>query len=116
MDMIKVRIRENEKAETGKVFALDCEVSDLDGYYEKSQIEDWTEYGYRVWLQKAPAGKGRDWKKVETHLNTIGIPYTITEWEKGAESEAVAMAKTLKEEGISIAELRALIAERKNAA
>ena len=114
--MIKVRIRENEKATTGRVFHIDVDVADLADTYEADVVNGWTEYGYRVWLQKAPAGKGRDHNKVREHLNKVGLPYTVTEWVKGAEDEATKMAKELKSAGITMDDLKAIIAERKASA
>lgn len=118
---MKVRICKNDadvKAGVGKVFDIDVSIPDLADKYPAEQVDKWTEYGFRVWLQKdigeqdkAKFG-GRDFNKVEVELKAKAIPYTVTDWVKGETSTVSADTKAklevLKE--YSSEEIKAAIA------
>jgi hypothetical protein len=119
---MKVRICKNEqdaKAGIGKVFNIDVSIPDLADVYDSTQVDKWTEYGFRVWLQKdiGEANKkkfgGRDAELVSKELTAKGIPFTVTDWEKNTSSEVSALIKEFA--GLSIAQIQELVSSYKAA-
>lgn len=116
---MKVRICKDEQAVkegTGKVFDIDVSIPDLADVYTAEQVDAWTEYGFRVWLQKDVGEKnkkafgGRDFTLVITELDAKGIPYTVTDWVKGEKaipSEGKAILAMFK--GMSKAQIEELL-------
>ena len=87
--------------------------------YTSEQVDKWTEYGFRVWLQKdiGEADKkkfgGRDHALVAKELTAKSIPFTVTDWEKGASSSAEDKALLAMFKGMSKAQIAELLATHK---
>jgi len=124
-NVIKMRIRQDEKTETGTVFNIDMGDNSYQTIADKSGASvanDNVEYGFRVFLQKNIGetlsnikdadGKivGRDANAVATYLDKQGYSYTTSDWVKGtrAVDEKAALVKDL-----SVEEIAAMVAELK---
>jgi len=117
--MVKMRLKKDDKATTGKLFHID--VAKEDAFEAILQAEgkeianNCALYGWRVFLQKdvAEAGggdTGRDWELVAKHLDDAGVSYTTSEWVKGEKVEDPKLALV---KGLSLEELTALVAKAK---
>lgn len=101
--MIKLRLKKDEKATTGKVFNItDLSKDNAYAYIAEHIGKDVADacclYGCRVYVQKdiaeaGGAGTGRDYKLVEKFFAEKNIAYTLSEWVKGEKAVDPRMAK-----------------------
>ena len=125
MATIKMRIRQDEKTDTGTVFNIDMGANTYQTIVDKVGVDVAdanAEYGFRVFLQKdVGEGKselkdaegkkaGRDANAVAKYLTDKGFSFTTSEWVKGTKAvdEKAALVKDL-----SVDEIAAMVAELK---